>query len=1187
MLRLLWAVAASAALGFGWPLGDPAPFDSLAVGMPEGGRFFSARNSSYGFVFDLEAPGIVRLSAGGGIVSEEPSAFELWIDGQRRVLGGRGRVNIYDFGPYLYEIHVRDLVLGGDDSEPRDVDVSIYAHARRLFLNVTVRAEKPCRLGEARLLLPGSPCLVPGGVGLRCGEGLFAVMPTHPEGAAARACADGVLVSFPPVGPVGLGGTATFGVALAPASDAAEAQAWIRRESHPLPRAAFEVKGGVLEGYDATRGFYLVRTLVGRPIGFEAAHRVPSDRVEVRLKVRGDGRDALFCVYNDYGTLEAAVLADGYLAPLPVPVQVGKNFGGEKEEGPEEGDQPFGRSYFPVSLPAGETKEFVLIHLFANWGQRPLKQVSSIRFFRHYLHISTGPTETLCHTLFPFVPRPDRSYSVCDFRAMSARMWPGQPQHDHVCLVGWLRYLGGDGVWHHLSHTNTTFYHLSPCLAAFRLDYESDDGKVAASVESFEAPTVEETRAFCRVRYEALDDVTLGGPVEDALRLVCAGSYILRHVFPKAAWLGADGTVHEADVPTDGSLAVAGEPLSEEAPFTCLYPHPSGNVAFIVRSFRASLGGETLRAPALSVRGFEDTTEMFLTLPPGTRLAKGDWVEMDVVLLPFGTERHDWRVAADERERFCIDPPRVAAVHRGTKQADFPSWVRAQDGVAEVTLAGGTDWLPLIVDGFPDATPPLVFEYHHGWLLMDAQIRGLDYYQVYPSREGGCGFVIPVRTRKGQTHRVLVAQPRLGAPLVALRSDNGYPEIELASEAGFDVLLPHPVFGAEAVPEGDFYRSRGTGAVLRCAPMAWEGEGGLRVEEATPERGSARVGGAGLLRLEGLLPNRRYLLGLPGGEHSQAADAAGRLTVRVDGAGPVSYRLASAGPFRVDESPKPPMITVSVSPRIPIVEEGAEGAQAVFEWENLADDPIVLSAYGPGLRTDFKVEGGRRHTERVGIPVPRNRWWGEAEYRTRTQEGFEFATRLRAVRSFAAPMREIAVDGNLSDWEGALHWCWGAVRFRFGLSWDLESLYAAFEVPDEVHRPGPPNSSLWQGDSVQLALDPAFDRAERAYAPDDCELGVALLGEPVVWCWKGTPSIPEGRVGDLLVAASRLPDRTVYEIAIPWDRLPPLAPKEGAVFGAAFLANDEDGEGRRYLEPTPAIAAAKDPSIHIPVRLAP
>ena len=143
---------------------------------------------------------------------------------------------------------------------------------------------------------------------------------------------------------------------------------------------------------------------------------------------------------------------------------------------------------------------------------------------------------------------------------------------------------------------------------------------------------------------------------------------------------------------------------------------------------------------------------------------------------------------------------------------------------------------------------------------------------------------------------------------------------------------------------------------------------------------------------------------------------------------------------------------------------------------------------------------------------------------------------------------------------------------RAALMWDADNLYLAVRVRDDVHRNTQRDGTLWDGDSLQLGFAPEPYVASSAYF----EWGVALTEQgPQAWSWS---AVPPGRTGEITFPCriERSEGETVYEAAIPWSMLAPIAPEAGTTFGFGFLVNEQDTANRGYYGWHAGIAGEKD-----------
>ena len=189
-----------------------------------------------------------------------------------------------------------------------------------------------------------------------------------------------------------------------------------------------QVDGARILGYNSKNGAYEIRM---DGIDFNSAyHTYPNYHFKANIEVNNNTFDRniyIRCI-SYTGHLESSVLLDENELLLPISVEVNKNFNGEFEEPIYDPyDTAYGEAVFPLQIKNDETRKFTLVQLYQNWGNYPLKQFSSIQFIAPYYHQSCGVTETNC--ISPYYIFGKDGWILPDFRAMSATMWPSQPQH--------------------------------------------------------------------------------------------------------------------------------------------------------------------------------------------------------------------------------------------------------------------------------------------------------------------------------------------------------------------------------------------------------------------------------------------------------------------------------------------------------------------------------------------------------------------------------------------------------------------------------------------------------------------------------------------------------------------------------------------------------------------------------------
>ena len=182
-----------------------------------------------------------------------------------------------------------------------------------------------------------------------------------------------------------------------------------------------------------------------------------------------------------------------------------------------------------------------------------------------------------------------------------------------------------------------------------------------------------------------------------------------------------------------------------------------------------------------------------------------------------------------------------------------------------------------------------------------------------------------------------------------------------------------------------------------------------------------------------------------------------------------------------------------------------------------------------------------------------------------------------------APQRDVGLpDGLLDDWDAGgcvILDTWAAVdaeprpaagdfSARACAAWSESALWLAVDVRDDRHKNAEAALTLWQADSIQMALDVEGNaRPGVGYDDDDSEWTIALSsGVSVVRVEHGDR--------DALGVVRRTGDRTVYEFRVPLENLRP-----GRTLAASFLVNERDDRVREgWLEWTSGIGRDKRPA---------
>ena len=455
-------------------------------------------------------------------------------------------------------------------------------------------------------------------------------------------------------------------------------------------------------GYDPLGGYY--KFSIKELGGFhDAYYNRPDDHTSLPISFTGDdsGRIVYVCTASGGGSLECAALLDETNVMLPVEMEVCKNFGGDDNPStfyPE--DTPFSETFFPLAVEAGKETKVTVLNMFQNWGLYPLKQISSIRFFTTYYHLSTGSTETNC--IAPAFVYGKDFWIIPDFRPMSAPLWASQPQHTSGGCPRVLQFTSSDKGFSGLEFTTKYLDSTGPIYADVRMNYLSDDGRIAAAYRHVEMPQTDESRAYYDIEFTVLEDV----PIENFKNDFTIFSMDGRVIFYENL-----GYLDENNKPAVAKTNASGDKvyykLGSQCPYISIFDCDSTdytNMAIAVASSDITIGGRKYTGSFLaSDYASWSLNRTGLTLDLGkVTLRAGDKIKLRVIIFPFGSQdlKGDDRVRL-VRENTCLNPVIATSETDTVLSDDLLPKVKSNDGrTCEFTISGGAPNVPALNEAY-------------------------------------------------------------------------------------------------------------------------------------------------------------------------------------------------------------------------------------------------------------------------------------------------------------------------------------------------------------------------------------------------------------------------------------------------------------------------------------------------------
>ena len=526
-------------------------------------------------------------------------------------------------------------------------------------------------------------------------------------------------------------------------------------ERNPLENIVVEAgnSNAAYLGYDALSGAYTIRM---DGTDFNTGYANPNLHFTAPISITCDDndRDIYIRSKGDNGCLEAGAILDDTNTLVPVNVQVCKNFQGDGGE-PfySVKDYQYGDSFFPVSLKANEKVSFTLLNLYQNWGNNPLKQLSSIEFHVSYYHLSTGTTESNC--IAPYFVGNKDGWLLPDFRTRSGNMWAEQPQFNSV---GVLRFMTYDEKALGIIPTQTVMSEYTGCeidstgllYSDITSDYVSDCGSYTYSLRHVEFPQTDENRTYYTLDVKFNREITFDNFKRDFDLFYFDGRFL---DYNKFGYLDSqNNTVNtKAKVLSDTYYT-----LGSDCPYWGFYDatedtefeianHFGCNFAMIIKNSEIVMGGTKQEIPfAVRINALEDKTSGSLTLDTKEiTFMPGDSIRIDMILLPWGVGTED----TDEnvhyvRQDSAINPIKVDASVGTVVEDAFVPTVRAENNRAEFVLSGGRNNMAVKITGFTDLQSPTVYmvDGENRIPVNPASENGYDGYQVQYEADGTYSF---------------------------------------------------------------------------------------------------------------------------------------------------------------------------------------------------------------------------------------------------------------------------------------------------------------------------------------------------------------------------------------------------------------------------------------------------------------
>lgn len=246
--------------------------------------------------------------------------------------------------------------------------------------------------------------------------------------------------------------------------------------------------------------------------------------------------------------------------------------------------------------------------------------------------------------------------------------------------------------------------------------------------------------------------------------------------------------------------------------------------------------------------------------------------------------------------------------------------------------------------------------------------------------------------------------------------------------------------------------------------------------------------------------------------------------------------------------------------------------EAAIPWSLLGASPYAGARYGFALSTSDNDASGQALQQTLVSSVPGRIFSNPTTWGTLVLDNVT----THAVKLGGAPN----LDGNLGEWGtlsdnvnqvvfGSQNWVGGNdASAQYKIGWDVNKLYLATYVKDDVFVQNQSGANLFRGDSLELMLDTNLggDSGNAYLNSDDYQLGISPGGltsgnNPAPQVYRWYPSNLKGALSSASVASAKVGDGYVVEAAIPWSTLG-ITPYAGLKLGFALSVSDNDLTGQ-------------------------